>query len=129
MMLLYPVSDKNILLARCPSPTVPSLQLAAITELKDNDLIFGVRVTQWAHEYVWPELCALYEAGPVPEPHKSRRLGLCEEMSPRYTETQVKRTHHHPVDHTNCNQLDEITDWVHSNHTRPASPLRKTTWL
>lgn len=53
-----------------PVSIVPNLQSAAIVELEEDDLIFRVRVTQWAHKYAWPKLRALYEAGPVLELHK-----------------------------------------------------------
>lgn len=53
-----------------PAPIVSSLQSIAIAELEDDDLTTRVRATQWAHKYVWPKLYALYEAGPVQEPHK-----------------------------------------------------------
>ena len=53
-----------------PAPIVPSLHSAAIAELKVDDLIFRVRVTEWAHTQVWPKLYALYKAGLVLEPHK-----------------------------------------------------------
>ena len=53
-----------------PAPIVPILQSAAVAELEDDELITRVRATQWAHEQVWPKLCALYETGLFLEPHK-----------------------------------------------------------
>ena len=52
------------------APIVPNLQSAAIAELEGDALITKVRAIQWVHKQVWPKLCAHYEAGPVPEPHK-----------------------------------------------------------
>lgn len=50
-----------------PAPIVPNLNLATVAELEDDELITRVRVILWAHKYVWPKLCILYEAGLVPE--------------------------------------------------------------
>ena len=52
------------------NPIVPRLHLSAIEKLENDALIFRVRATKWSHKHVWPKLHALYEAGPVPEPHK-----------------------------------------------------------
>ena len=49
---------------------MPNLQSTAITKLEDDKLITKVRTTQWAQKPVWPKLHALYETGPVPEPHR-----------------------------------------------------------
>ena len=55
---------------RISSPIMPNLPSSAIAELEDDEFITKVRAPQWAHEQVWPKLRALYEAGPVLEPHK-----------------------------------------------------------
>lgn len=83
------------------TPIVPRLQLTAITEVVDNNLIFWVGAS---YKHLWSKLCALSEADLVPETHKSRSLGLYEEILPRHAKTQVKMTLHHPVDHANCHQ-------------------------
>lgn len=52
------------------APILPNLQLAAVAELEDDELVIGVKATQQVYKYVWPKLHALYEEGLVPEPQK-----------------------------------------------------------
>lgn len=53
-----------------PATILPNKQSATVAELEDVDLITRVRATQWIHKYVWPKIHALYEGGPVLEPHE-----------------------------------------------------------
>ena len=85
-----------------PTSIMPNLQSTAIAELEDDELITKVRATQWAHEQVWPKLCALYEAGSVLEPHKFRPGDWF--YVRRFLQsvgTPVERTLRHFADHTN----------------------------
>ena len=52
-----------------PDPVVPIPQPEVVAELENDELITKVIANQWVHEQVWPKLCVLYEAGPVPDPN------------------------------------------------------------
>lgn len=129
-----PISSKEFSLAdeqppplgAIPAPTVPavSLQSAAIAELEDADLMFRVRATQWSHKHVWPKLRALYEAGLVPEPQVlTRRLSLCEEISPRRAWTRWKGLCIILLTLPTAIKMNGIAAWVHYTHTRPDNPF------
>jgi hypothetical protein len=99
--------------------------------LEDDDVIFRVRATQWAHKHVWPKLCALYEASPVPEPHKvqpgdwvyMRRFhqGILEiRWEGPYIILLIMPT---------TIKADGITAWMHYTHPRPANSLSLKDYL
>ena len=55
-----------------PPPVIPNLKPEGLPEFDDHQLLFSLKMLQRTHEQVWPKLRALYETGPLPDPHRYR---------------------------------------------------------
>ncbi|CAD7682608.1 unnamed protein product [Nyctereutes procyonoides] len=50
-------------------PIIPNLKPEVLAEFDDHQLLFSLQMLQQTHEQVWPNLRALYETGPPPDPY------------------------------------------------------------
>ncbi|XP_060222450.1 protein NYNRIN-like isoform X1 [Meriones unguiculatus] len=108
-----------------PAPIIPNLKTDAIAEMDEDDLLFRVKATQWAHKHVWPKLRALYEAGPVPEPHKFRPGDwvFVKRFRQNTLEPRWKGPYIILLTTPTAIKVDGIAAWIHYSHARPANPF------
>lgn len=108
-----------------PAPIVPNLQSTTVAELENDELITKFRAIQWAYKYIWPKLHVLYEAGPLPEPHRFQpgnwvyvKRVFRNVLEPRWKGPFVVL-----LTMLTAIKVDGITTWVYSAHTRPTDLL------